>query len=173
MKEKIKILDIETTYGENELLVSRTDAKGKIVYSNEIFLRVAGYKEHELLGKPHSIVRHPDMPRCVFKLLWDTISKGEEIFAYVKNLCKDGSYYWVIAHVTPTFNENNIIIGYHSNRRRPKDSAVKIISELYKILLNEEQKVADRRIGLQNSYNLLMKILNEKGLSYEEFVLTI
>ena len=80
---------------------------------------IAGYTEQEVLGKPHSLIRHPHMPRCVFKLLWDTIAGGDEIFAYVVNRCKNGDHYWVLAHVTPSRNTNGDIIGYHSNRRVP------------------------------------------------------
>src|SRR5579871_2355063 len=103
----------EVTFGDDEIIVSKTDIKGHIQYANEVFLRISGYSENEVLGEPHNVIRHPDMPRCIFKLLWDTISSGHEIFAYVKNLCKDGSYYWVLAHVTPTFNNYGEIIGYH------------------------------------------------------------
>ena len=95
---------VERTFKEDEIIVSKTDLKGIITYANRTFLEVAMYSEDEVLGQPHSLIRHPDMPRCVFKLLWDTIQGGEEIFAYVKNMAKNGDYYWVFAHVTPTFN---------------------------------------------------------------------
>jgi PAS domain S-box-containing protein len=106
----------ERTWGDEELIVSKTDLKGIITYANRTFLSVAGYTEQEILGKPHSIIRHPDMPRCVFKLLWDTIESGNEIFAYVKNMAKNGDHYWVFAHVTPTLDAHGNIIGYHANR---------------------------------------------------------
>src|SRR5580704_8741733 len=88
----------ERTFPEDEIIASKTDVKGVITYANRTFMEVSLYSEEELLGQPHSIVRHPDMPRCVFKLLWDTIQKGDEIFAYVKNMCKNGDFYWVFAH---------------------------------------------------------------------------
>jgi PAS domain S-box-containing protein len=72
---------VERTFGEDEIIVSKTDVKGRITYANQVFLRVAGYTERELLGQPHNIIRHPDMPRCVFKLLWDTLEAKREIFA--------------------------------------------------------------------------------------------
>jgi PAS domain S-box-containing protein len=83
----------ERTFREDEVIVSKTDLKSIITHANLVFVRVAGYSEQELLGQPHNPIRHPDLPRCVFKLLWDTISKGNEIFAYVINLCSDGEHY--------------------------------------------------------------------------------
>ena len=110
---------VERTFGEDEIIVSKTDAKGIIRYANGVFLRVSGYEEADVLGQPHNIIRHPEMPRCIFRLLWDTIASGEEIFAYVLNLAADGAHYWVFAHVTPSFGPRGEIIGYHSNRRLP------------------------------------------------------
>ena len=84
----------EVFFDDDEIIVSKTDLTGKITYANDMFLRIAGYKEVEVLGQPHSLIRHPDMPRSIFKLLWDTISAGGEIFAYVMNRCKNGDHYW-------------------------------------------------------------------------------
>ena len=94
----------ERMFGEDEIIVSKTDLKGRITYANSVFLRVAGYAEEDVLGQPHSMIRHPGMPRAVFKLLWETIAGGREIFAYVKNMARDGDHYWVFAHVTPSFD---------------------------------------------------------------------
>ena len=124
----------------------------------------------ECIGKPHNIIRHPDMPRAVFKLLWDIISSGEEIFAYVKNISKTGKYYWVFAHVTPSYDPSGKIIGYHSNRRLPSKSAVDAISDIYKILLDEEQKQSNSKDGLKASYARLVNMLKDEEMSYSEFV---
>ena len=86
---------------DEDFIVSKTDAKGRISYSNRIFMEFAGYAEHELLGVQHNIVRHPDMPRAVFKVMWETLQAGQEFFGYVKNMASDGSFYWVFANVTP------------------------------------------------------------------------
>ncbi len=104
MRERPIPKDIEKVVPSDRFLVSKTDTKGIITYANPIFIEVSGYTEDELIGANHNIVRHPDMPRTVFKLLWDMIQNGEEIFAYVKNMAKDGSYYWVFAHVTSSEN---------------------------------------------------------------------
>ena len=159
----------EKTFSENELIISKTDARGKITYGNEIFIELSGYTEKELLNAPHNIVRHPEMPKVVFKLLWDTVKTGKEIHAYVKNLSKDGSYYWVFANITPSYDSSGNIIGYYSVRRKPSIRAINdVIIPLYQELLN-----AERIGGVNNSQKLLSTILLKKGLTYEEFILSI
>ncbi|QKF57225.1 PAS sensor-containing signal transduction protein [Campylobacter ornithocola] len=129
---------------------------------------LSGYKESELLGKPHNIIRHPDMPKVVFEILWESIKNKKEVIAYVKNLSKDGSFYWVLAFVTPSFDSNGEVMGYHSMRLNPKKEAIEKIEKIYKELLLEEQKG-----GQKASRKLLNNILNSKGMSYEELVLSI
>lgn len=91
MHNKVKPTLKERQFNEGEIVVSKTDLKGKILYGNRIFIELSGYTEKELLGKSHNIVRHPDMPKVIFKFLWDFVQSGKEIAAYVKNLSKDGS----------------------------------------------------------------------------------
>lgn len=173
MKYDVTPTGVERSFAENEFIVSRTDLKGRLTYCNDVFLRLAGYKEEELLHAPHSIIRHPAMPRCVFKLLWDTLADGKEIFAYVVNMSKNGDHYWVFAHITPTFNTQGQIIGYHSNRRKPKPTALDIIRPLYKKLCEIEQKHSNAKDGMKASFDALVKILEEKGVTYDEFILTL
>ncbi|WP_341703491.1 PAS domain-containing protein [Ferrovibrio sp.] len=163
----------EIFFGEDEIIVSKTDLKGRITYANDVFCRVAGYAEHELRAAPHSIVRHPDMPRCVFWLLWETISKGSEIFAYVKNMAKNGDFYWVFAHVTPSYDESGQIAGYHSSRRRPDPAAVDKAAALYAQLLAVENSHADRRQGLQAGIDAMLARLSAADLTYEAFVFSL
>ena len=162
--------DRERTFGTDEIIVSKTDPRGRITYANDVFIRVADYRESELLGQPHSIVRHPDMPRCVFKLLWDTIQARQEIFAYVKNMAKNGDYYWVFAHVTPSYNERSEIVGYHSNRRCPERSAIAKIEPIYRQLLGEENRHAERKTGMHAGYQMLVDTLQQQGVDYDAFV---
>jgi PAS domain S-box-containing protein len=166
-------VDRERVFGEDELIVSKTDLRGVITYANSVFCRVAGYSESELLGAPHSIVRHPDMPRCVFKYLWDTIQAGEEVFAYVKNMARTGEYYWVLAHVTPSYDEYQNSIGYHSNRRSTDRAALKTIIPIYQALLAEEQRHRDPRKGLLFGYDMLLTTLQKEGTTYEEMIWAI
>jgi PAS domain S-box-containing protein len=163
----------ERVMGDDDIIVSKTDLKGHITYANDVFCHIADYTVEEIMGEPHSVVRHPDMPRCVFKLLWDYISQGKEIFAYVVNRAKNGDHYWVFAHVTPSFDEQGNIIGYHSNRRKPSEEAVKAITGVYQLLIKEEQKHKNRKQGMQAGFDLLVSILNEKGISYDELVLSL
>ena len=153
---------------EDDFIVSKTDLKGRIIYGNKMFIKISGYTESELLGAPHSILRHPDMPKIVFKLLWDRIQNKQEIFAYVKNLCKDGGFYWVLANVTATIAPDGSIRDYHSVRRKPSQKAMEVIPDLYAQLLE-----AERSGGMEASNQLLNDILKQKGVSYDEFVLSL
>ena len=163
-------LDVESMFGEDEIIVSKTDMKGRVTYANDVFCRVAEMTTEELIGEPHSIIRHPDMPRAVFKLLWDTLAAGEEIFAYVKNMSKTGKYYWVFAHVTPSVDEFGEVNGYHSNRRLPDRKEIEAISGIYKALLDEENKHANSKSGMEASFALLVSVLEQQGKTYSEFI---
>ncbi len=163
----------ERTFGEDEVIVSKTDIKGKILYGNEVFLKISGYPESEIVGAPHSILRHPHMPRCVFKLLWSKIEAGDEIFAYVMNMANGGDHYWVFAHVTPSFDAEGKIVGYHSNRRKPSPSQIQTVSAIYRSLLDIEERNSDRKAGMEQSYEHLNALLKSKGVSYDEFVFSI
>ncbi len=173
MSRDVSLTGNEQFFDENELIVSKTDTKGRITYANKVFLRVAQYAEAELLGKPHSIIRHPEMPRCVFKFLWDRIAEKHEVFAYVINRCKNGDHYWVFAHVTPTLDPNGRITGYHSSRRVPNSNALEIIKPLYKELLAIEQKHRTSREQWQASLPVLVGKLESMGFSYDELIFKI
>ncbi len=161
----------EVFFDSNDLIVSKTDLKGRITYANDVFLKVAGYTEAEVIGQPHSIVRHPDMPRCAFKLVWDTIQAGTEIFAYVINLAKNGDHYWVLAHVTPSYDTSGALVGYHSTRRVPNPQTVQtVIVPLYRDLLAIEQSYDNRKEGMQAAFQKLLDILAEKNIRYDELV---
>ena len=171
MAKDIHLTGKEVFFADDEVIVSKTDLKGRITYCNDVFLKVAGYSETELLGQPHSIIRHPDMPRCVFKLLWDTIEDGREIFAYVINRAKNGDHYWVLAHVTPSRDRTGRVVGYHSNRRVP-DRAVldEKILPLYRALRAEEESHASRKEGLLAGTAKVAELLADSGLEYDEFI---
>ncbi len=174
MKRKITPTDKERVMRENDFIVSKTDLKGIITYTNRIFMEFANYTEEELLGKNHNVIRHPDMPSVIFKVLWGEIQAGREINAYVKNLSSDGAYYWVYANITPVTNGKNEIVGYSAVRRAPdREKLHKVIIPLYEKLLAEERKHSKKSDGIAASYKLLTQILEEQGKSYEEFILTI
>ncbi len=164
---------VERRFGEDEIIVSKTDRKGIITYANRVFLRVAQYTEEDVLGKPHNIIRHPHMPRCVFKLLWDTIQSGREIFAYVVNRARSGDHYWVFAHVTPTFDGNGTIVGYHSNRRCPDRSVIPKVESIYRLLLDEEKKHANPKEGMAAATRLLVEHLDSLNTTYDELMFAL
>ncbi len=158
---------------QNDLIVSKTDLNGKITYANDTFLKMANLTERQAIGAPHSIIRHPDMPRAVFKLLWDRISGGLETFAYVVNYASNGDYYWVFAHVTPTYDNFGKIIGYHSSRRKPDAIALERIKPIYNTLLNIEKNNPDSKAGLQESFAAMVKTLQDGKTDYDRFVFAL
>jgi len=161
---------VERTFGEDEVIVSKTDPQGRLTYANDVFVRVSAYSESELLGRPHSIIRHPDMPRAVFQVLWDTILRGDEVFAYVLNLAADGAAYWVLAHVTPSFGPDGQIVGHHSHRRWPQPSAVAAVQPLYRRLREAEDAQPTARAAVAASSALLHEHLADTGCTYDELV---
>lgn len=170
----IRPTGLERPWGDEELIVTKTDTQGKITYANNVFLRLAILTEKEALGQPHNIIRHPEMPRCVFKLLWDTLEAGREIFAYVNNMAMNGDHYWVFAHVTPSFDPaTKQVVGYHSNRRKPIPQKLEIIKPVYQALLREEQNHASPKEAVAASTQMLLKVLQDKGVDYDKFILTL
>ena len=166
----------EVSFSPDEIIVSKTDVKGVMTYVNDVFIKVSGYSEDEAVGMAHSLVRHPAMPRCVFKLLWDTLAQGKEIFAYVLNRCKNGDEYWVFAHVTPTYDieTGTKVIGYHSSRRAPKREAINTIKPIYKMLLDEEQRLGSLgRAPMEASTKMLLDLLAKHNTSYDRFILSL
>ncbi len=139
-----KIIDEEVTFEDvgvlNRPIISKTDLKGIITYVNTPFCKLAGYSKEELIGKPHNIIRHPDMPKAAFKDLWDTIERNEKWRGLVKNLRKDGRYYWVEAFIEPIFDENGNKIGYISARKPVSESDKAKYEEIYKEMRKKEQE---------------------------------
>lgn len=168
-----ELTGVERFFDREEVIVSKTDLKGVITYANRVFQRVSGYNEVELIGKPHNLIRHPDMPRCVFKLLWDMLGARDEVFAYVLNRCRNGDHYWVFAHVTPSLNAHGTVVGYHSNRRVPSRDAVRKAESLYAELLVIENSYANRREGMEAAERALVERLETAGMTYDEFVFSL
>ncbi len=153
---------------DEDFIVSKTDLKGRILYCNQIFMEMAEYTEDELLEKPHSIIRHPDMPKAVFRHLWNVIPTKQEIFAFVINKTKNNNDYWVYANVTATVDLNGKIVDYYSVRRKPNPKALAVIIPLYKKMMEVEKSS-----GVDASFKVLTDILAEKGVSYDELVISL
>ncbi|WP_328461769.1 PAS domain-containing protein [Actinoplanes sp. NBC_00393] len=167
---EVRPTGVERTFGQNELIVSKTDPRGVITYANDVFLRVSALAESEALGRPHNLIRHPDMPRAVFQLLWDTLKDGEEIFAYVLNLAADGAHYWVFAHITPSHDASGRLIGYHSNRRSPSAPSVAAVSAVYERIRAEERRHSHTPDAVAAGAATLQQMLAERGQTYDELV---
>jgi PAS domain S-box-containing protein len=174
MPRETSLTGVERFFEDDEIIVSKTDLKGHVTYANRVFLKLAGYTEQEILGKPHSIIRHPEMPRCIFKLLWDTLETGKEIFAYVINRSANGDHYWVLAHVTPSYDSSGAVTGYHSSRRTVDRRVLdETIIPLYKSLLEEENRHTDRKAGMQSSFDMVLGLLKDKGMAYDELIFSL
>ena len=158
----------ERELGANDFIISKTDTKGNIIYCNEIFAKMSGFPAADLIGANHNLIRHPDMPAVAFKLAWDLIRDKKEFFGFVKNLSKDGSYYWVLAYITADLDDNGRIISYTSVRRKPPRSAINQIVPIYQTLLN-----AERSGGVKASQKILEDLLEENKVSYSEFVINL
>ncbi|WP_349306955.1 PAS domain-containing protein [Cellulomonas sp. ES6] len=144
--------------------------QGVITYANDVFVRVSGYAEREILGSPHNLIRHPAMPRAVFQLMWEVIPAGREIFAYVVNLAADGGHYWVLAHVTPSFAPDGSVVGYHSNRRWVPPATRRTVGDLYARIraVEDAQSRTPDRIAAGRA--ALDAALADAGATYDEFV---
>lgn len=132
-ERKVLLTDIETPFPDGKLIVSSTDTEGYILKVNQAFVDMSGYTEEELVGAPHCILRHPDMPSVAFKELWDTVQAGRTWQGYVKNLRKDGGFYWVKATVIPNIRKAQVV-GYTSVRRKPSRIKVNEAIQLYSTL---------------------------------------
>lgn len=159
---------MEKKLKNNDFIVSKTDTKGVITYCNKIFLNMAEYSEEDLLGKPHNLIRHPDMPKVAFKFAWDFIKSGQEFFGFVKNLTKSGKFYWVFTNISPDYDENKNIIGFTSVRRQANTEAIKTIEPIYKKLIEIEKMQ-----GIEGSKKFLLDFLEENNTSYIELVIAL
>ncbi|MEA1954042.1 MAG: PAS domain-containing protein [Campylobacterota bacterium] len=163
--------DVEHEVTSVDMIVSKGDAEGNITYTNPIFMKISGYTQGELLDQPHSILRHPDMPKIIFQHLWKSLKAGNNVNAFVKNLCKDGGHYWVLAQIRVANNPDGSFRNYVSTRKNITQSAKATITDLYSKLLEAEK--AD---GVDASEKVLIDFLTQNGQSidtFNEFMLSI
>jgi PAS domain S-box-containing protein len=165
----------ETIVGEFDLLVTKTDKKGRLTYTSKAFQRIAELTEAEMLGQPHNIIRHPDMPRAVFYHLWTYINKGEEVFAFVKNRTKSGGFYWVLAHVTPiTSMDTGETYGYHSSRRRMPPHVRSDVEALYENLRKVEAGISHPKEAAIAAHKALFeKIGAQSSIDYTKWLFNL
>jgi len=158
-------LDEALNLNLKDILVSKTDKNGKILYVNDSFCSVSGYTPNEVIGAPHNIIRHPDMPRAIFYLMWQTIQGGQNITVIVKNLAKTGHYYWVTTDFEIHKNSGGEIESFIAFRRPASKKAIQAIEVLYSTLLKIE-----KQHGMESSLVYLKGYLEERHLTYHEFM---
>ncbi|MFT7860666.1 MAG: PAS domain-containing protein [Sulfurimonas sp.] len=159
-------IEKEKELNPKKYIVSKTDPKGIIEYGNDYFVEISGYTEPELIGQPHNIIRHPDMPKIVFKMMWDRINRAQNIMAVVKNLAKDGSYYWVVTEFEPKVDPiTNEIISHTAFRKAAPKKAVEVMEPIYQKLIEIEKDG-----GVEASEKYLRGFLEERNQTYDEFI---
>jgi aerotaxis receptor len=172
MQPQINLSQQEVFLKYNETIISKTDLAGKITYANRAFMQIADYSESKIVGETHTVLRHPDMPRGVFKLLWDTLIQEREFFGYVKSRTANGGFFWVMTNITPDRDANGKVVGYFCVRRAPKKDAVASIQHLYKEMLSVETSA-----GIANapfaSVDFLRSKLKSPETTYDKFVLSL
>lgn len=161
-------IEKEIKLDPSRVIMSKTDPEGIIEYANDYFMEISGYEEYELMGQPHNIIRHPDMPEVVFKLLWERLHEGKNIHALFKNLTKDGSYYWVLTNFETKYNEEGQITSHYAHRKAAPSNAIYEIEKLYKIILSIEKK---RSPIIAEKY--FYSLIEESGKTYDEYILSL
>ncbi len=168
-KSRPKPVDRQVPFKIEELFFSITDSKSVIQFANQTFIELSGYSEEELTGELHKIIRHPEMPRTIFKVFWDYLLDNKPVAAYVKNMAKDGSYYWVMALAFPYHG------GYLSVRLKPESDHFIKIQSIYKEVLKfekDQEKKLDKRKALKVTESYLLDTLKEMGFnSYDDFMM--
>lgn len=162
-------IDKEVVWDKSETILSKTDRYGIIEYANEAFINVSGYEDFELIGQPHSVIRHPDMPKAIFKVLWDNLLAGNNFHAVAKNLAKSGRYYWVVTDFDIIKNDKGEITNFYARRKSlPTDAITKHIEPLYKRLL-----AIEKTAGMKASEKYLYGFLEDMGVGYIEWIQTV
>ncbi|HHQ69781.1 MAG TPA: PAS domain-containing protein [Halothiobacillaceae bacterium] len=165
-----KLSGQERELKESEIISTRTDHRGVITFINPMFTKVTGFTKEDAIGKPHNLIRHPDVPRCVYKLLWDEIKQGNKFFAVTKNRCKNGDHYWTLGYFQAETNKDGEITGFRSTRHGLHDPKLKKdFDQLYK-QVREEELQYPRPQQIDAGMELLYKLLKKRGFDqYEAF----
>jgi len=163
------VTNTETFLQPNDLIISRSDLQGTVIQCNSLLATLSGWSKEELLGSNHNVLRHPDMPKVLFKITWDAIKAKKEFYGYIKNLRKDGGFYWTFAYITADINENGEITGYTSYRRFAPELTIAAIEPIYKILIEAEEQG-----GLETSDPLFKTYLEKTGFgSYDKLIVDL
>ncbi|CAA6823257.1 MAG: SIGNAL-TRANSDUCTION SENSOR PROTEIN-PAS/PAC domain [uncultured Sulfurovum sp.] len=159
------VLDEEIIFSKKQFIISKTDIEGNILFVNQNFCNITGYKYDELIGEPHSVLRHPDMPKAIFYMIWKSLLAGMEVSAIIKNVAKSGKYYWVIADFSMQRNKYGKLETFTSFTRHAPAYVSEGIQELY-----DNMNYSERKTGIEGSLCYLETFLKEKHLSYNEYL---
>ena len=159
------VLNKEVEFSKKKFIVSKTDTKGRITFVNKNFCDVSGYTAVELIGVEHNILRHPDMPKAIFYMIWKSLNAGVGVSAVIKNLSKSGRYYWLISDISVEKDSNGNLKTFSSFNRIAPEYVRKAIEELY-----NEMLLVEKREGVESSLQYLEKFLAHRGMSYDEFL---
>jgi PAS domain S-box-containing protein len=169
----VAIINEEVFMADDEFIVSKADLRGRLTYVNRTFMEMALLSEVQLLSKNHNIIRHPDMPKGVFNLLWQSIKKEQEFFGFIKNLRNDGRYYWVFANVTAEYDTKGKLMGFLSVRRKPPASAIATIIPLYQQMLQLERSASSAKVSEQSSVEFLQQQCSQFNTDYQHFIIDL
>ncbi len=161
-------INVEILLDPKQTIMSKTNPKGIIEYANDYFMEISGYEEYELIGQPHNVIRHPDMPKVIFKWLWERLGEKKNMHALVKNMAKDGRFYWVITDFEVKLDETGEISSFFARRKAPPRKTIELVSELYRKILSIEQAG-----GIEVAEKYLIGFLEEKGMTYDEYIESI
>ncbi len=165
---KVTPSDRELEWDKSKVLSSKTDIKGNILYANEAFIDICGYDDYELINQPHSLLRHPDMPKVIFKLLWENLQNSNNYTAIFKNMSKTGRFYWVVNEIKCVKDSVGNTCYTGLQKSISPEIVTNFIEPLYKKLLQIEQAS-----GLQASENYLIGFLEEKNKTFLQYINTI
>lgn len=160
-------MEKEVFLDPHKVIMSTTNHKGVIQSVNDFFIEICGYSQEELIGKPHNIIRHPDMPKVIFKTLWEKLNKGENLYAVVKNLTKSGDYYWVVTKFVTSFDNEGNIIAHHAKRKAVPKKVKALAKDLYATILKIEKH--DEKLA-EDTFH---EILKDYDLTYDDFFLEL
>ena len=162
-----KPIDNEIVLDPSKIIMSKTDYKGVVLYANDYFMKICKYEEWELMGQPHNVIRHPDMPKVIFKFMWERLHQGKNIHAIVKNLAKDGSYYWVMTTFETSYDEDGNILAHYARRKAVPKKAKEAFENLYSKILKIEQQNETAAEKFFYGY------IENSGKSYDQLFLDI
>ena len=165
INKDVKPIDNEILVDPNKVIISKTDRKGIIEYANDYFVEISGYSKEELKGKAHNIIRHPDMPKIIFKIMWDKLHAGDNLYAIVKNMTKDGSFYWVVTKFETSYDKNGTIIAHYARRKAVPIEVRETTESIYEVILKIEKHDVDQ------AEKALYEILEKYGLTYDTLFL--